>query len=224
MVGEEKDDVGVRKDDVGVRKDDVEIEKENLGVQFWNYKELLDFAKEENRFSTLIDVTELINKYVDVKYEILTDVVVDEIQSDFIKLGVHNFYVGTMIGFFEFDLKRISCKIEQAKARIGLRLKAENPKVTVAEMDKYGVLETIDLNKEYLKAFKLDRVAKMLYKSVQEIVNCLKKAVDRIMWEKQQTSDIELQSELPNRPYAGKEPADMTKYHESFDENSNESY
>jgi hypothetical protein len=140
----------------------------------------------DNSLMVVLDVMGIINKYTEIEGKALMEFSVDTLQADALKLCALNFHLGTLASNLEADFVQASNKRKYQEANIWNQTKKNNPEMKLGEVDKVA--------EESLAVYRMDEGEKqrkmMIMRqaciSVSEVVNMLKKVVERLLWQGQQ--------------------------------------
>ena len=139
----------------------------------------------DNNLMVVFDVMDIINKYTAIEGKTLMECDVDTLQADALKLCSLNFFLGTLASNLEGDFVQASNKRKYQEANIWNQTKKNNDGMKLGEVDKVA--------EEALAVWRMDEgekqrkmmIMRQACESVSEVVNMLKKCVERLLWEGQ---------------------------------------
>jgi hypothetical protein len=137
----------------------------------------------DNNLMVVFEVMEIINKYTTVEGKTLLESSVDTLQADALKLCAFNFHLGTLASNLEADFVQATNRRKYQEANLWNQTKKNNPDMKLGEVDHVAeeslAVYRADEGEKQRKAM----IMRQAVLSVSEVVNMLKKVVERILIE-----------------------------------------
>lgn len=143
---------------------------------------------EDNDLMVVMEVMDIINKYTTATGKSIMESSIDELQADALRLVSLNFHLATLASNLEADAVQSVNRRRYQEANIWNTTKQKNPNMKLGECDKVA--------EESLHIYRADEAEKQrragimraAVNSNQEVVNMLKKVVERLLMQGPQSS------------------------------------
>ena len=131
----------------------------------------------------VLEAMDIVNKYAGSTTEDLSKWGLDELQADAIKLTALNFYLGATGANLSSEASRRTNMRKYKEASNWTNIKKNNPSLKLGEVDKQAEEAIHIYRSEETEAFRKADIMKVACDSIVEVVNMIKKIVERIMWQ-----------------------------------------
>jgi len=148
-----------------------------------NARKELENIYKDNDLQVVMEVMTIVNKYADISSQKLLEYDVDELQADTVKLCAMNFYLMTLTSNLEANYVVASNKRKYQEANIWTNVKEQSGKMTNGEVSKRAEVGLIAYRHNEADALRKYKIVEAATKAVIEVVNALKKTVERILWQ-----------------------------------------
>jgi len=140
---------------------------------------------EDHGMNMVLEAMDIINKYSSFTSKELINFTIDELQTDAMRLTSLNFYLSSLSANLEADAVNAYNARKYHEANNWGTYKREDPKAKQGELDKKAEESIHKYRNTEAEAQRKSKIMSAAVGSVQEVVNMLKKVVERIMWEGQ---------------------------------------
>jgi hypothetical protein len=156
-----------------------------MGTRLEEAKLEIEKIYKDNKLVIVFDVMEIINKYTSIEGKQIMEADVDTLQADAIKLCALNFHLGTLASNLEADFTQATNRRKYQEANIWTTTKKNNPDMKLGEVDKVAEEGLSAYRMSEAEAQRSALIMRQAVESVYEVVNMLKKIVERLMYEGQ---------------------------------------
>ena len=143
---------------------------------------------QDNDLQVVVDVMDIIKKYTSMEGKGLMEFAVDELQQDSLKLCAYNFTLGTLASNYESDWQKAVNVRKFKEAEMFCAEKEADPKKSVAHLEAIAQRNGFPYRAQEGEAQRRAMIIRQAVSSVQEMVNMLKKVVERLMWQGNSTN------------------------------------
>lgn len=147
-------------------------------------KKLTQTILEVNELQSAMEVMDIVNQYVGISPETLDNKTPSILQADCVRLTGFGFHLGVILADYESKRGTIKNKIDQVYANKFLEAKTVDPKRTVDQCNAIAEQEVFSLKEEEVLAIRAVSIVDRVSKASIEVVNMLKKVVERLLLEK----------------------------------------
>jgi len=155
-----------------------------------NVKIELQKLYEYYNVEVVLEVMDIIDKYSDVTSKELLNFTADELQADSLRLTVLNFYLSSLSGNLDADAVQACNQRKYHLANNWANLRENQIKSKQGEIDMLAEKSIGVYRKAEGEAQRKSKIVSSAVSSIIEIVNMLKKIVERIMVEGQRSGCI----------------------------------
>lgn len=147
-------------------------------------KKLTQTILEVNELQSAMEVMDIVNQYVGISPEALDNKTPSLLQADCVRLTGFGFHLGVILADYESKRGTIKNKIDQVYSTKFLEAKTIDPKRTVDQCNAIALQEVSGLKEEEILAIRAVSIVDRVSKASIEVVNMLKKVVERLLLEK----------------------------------------
>jgi len=134
------------------------------------------------------EVMEIISKYESADGKALMEYALDDLQADSLKLCSFNFTLGTFASNLEADSQKATNMRRFKEAEMFCNEKQNDPKATIAHLEKLAEVRMVSYRMNEVEAQRKAMIMREAVKATSEMVNMLKKVVERLMWQGNQSN------------------------------------
>ena len=142
-------------------------------------------AYEENGLQFIAEALSIVDKYLNLSDKDLGSYTIDEMQSDSLRLTSLNFYLSSSAANFEADSLSAYNRRKFKEAANWCKYRSDCPKAKQGEIDMLAEESIEKFRADEVEVIRRFKITAAAVSSIIEIVNMLKKSVERIMWEGQ---------------------------------------
>ena len=144
-------------------------------------RKLLEDAYKESSLDIISEIIAITKKYEGIEGAGLLECGIDDLQADALRLVSMNIHIGTLAGILEADALRAENIRKFKDAEVYLVAKDEGG--TVEELKRRAEVGVAPYRQREVDTLRKAKIMRQTVDSVSEMVNMLKKIVERMMWE-----------------------------------------
>ena len=145
---------------------------------------------EDHGMNMVLEAMDIINKYSSFTSKELINFTIDELQTDALRLTSLNFYLSSLSANLEADAVGAYNARKYHEANNWGSFRKSHEKAKQGEIDMLAEESIGKYRSSAAEAQRKSKIMSAAVGSVQEVVNMLKKVVERIMWEGQAGKNI----------------------------------
>jgi len=154
-----------------------------MGLNLEEAKKDIHEIYKNNDMSVVFEVMDIIKTYESADGKALMEYAIDSLQADSLKLCGYNFHLGTLASNLEADYQKAVNMRKYQEANIFCTEKANDPKRSAAELSKVAEAGLAKWRQNECEAQRKAMIMRQAVQSVQEMVNMLKKVVERLLYQ-----------------------------------------
>lgn len=134
-----------------------------------------------NGMDCVLEAMEIVNKYATDEGRASMENDINGLQNDSIKLVALSFYLGTIASNLESDAIQAANIRKFQYSNVWVKFKKENEKITQGALDQMAEIEIKQFREDEVEKERRASIIRAALNSTIEIVNMLKKVVERLL-------------------------------------------